>query len=157
MISLLTIATIISVAYLFYWVCTEDRTPESLSATYYLLGDKGWVFQVVIASVGLMLLPVFVSVSETSTQHLAFIACGGLLFTAFAPAFKLKLEGAVHYSAAVVCCVCAILWQVLEGLWDITLLFALIGWMCHLQWKNWCWWLEVAVTGSVMANLWRLV
>lgn len=157
MISLLTITTIISVAYLFYWVSTEDRTPESLSATYYLLGDKGWVFQVVIASVGLMLLPVWVSVSETSTQHLVFIACGGLLFTAAAPAFKLKLEGAVHYSAAIICCTSAILWQIMEGLWDITLIFGLLGFTLYLQHDKWCFWLEFSVLCSVLSNIWRLV
>lgn len=154
---LLIIVTLASVAYLIVGVCAERRIPESLSATYYLLGNRGWLFQLVMGMTGLLLLPVWISVSKVCLQHLAFLACGGLLFTAVAPAFKLKLEGAVHYSAAVVCCVCAVLWQVLEGLWDITLLFALIGWMCYLQWKNWCFWLEVAVTGSVMANLWRLV
>ncbi len=157
MITLLTIVTIISVAYLFYWVCTEDRTPESLSETYYLLGDKGWIFRAVIASLGLMLLLVWVSVSESGFQYLAFFACGGLLFTAVAPAFKLQLEGAVHYSAAVVCCVSAVLWQVMEGLWDITLLLGLLVFMLYLQWGKWCFWLEVAVAGSVIVNLWRLV
>lgn len=157
MISLLTIASIISVAYLFYWVRTEDRTPESLSETYYLLGDKGWIFQVVIALVGIMLLPVWVSVSETATQHLAFVACGGLLFTSVAPAFKLKLEGAVHYSAAIICCASAILWQVLEGLWDITIVFGLLGFTLYLQCDKWCFWLEFSILCSVLSNLWRLV
>lgn len=157
MISLLTIATVIFVAYLVYVVRTEDGVPESLSSTYYSLGDKGWLFQAVMGVTGLLLLPVWLSVSSIQTQYLAFLACGNLLFTAVAPAFKLKLEGVVHYSAAVLCCVSAVLWQVLEGLWDITLLFTLVGWMCYLQWKSWCFWLEVAVTGSVIANLWRVI
>lgn len=154
---LLAIATVFSVAYPVYVIRTEGGVPESLSATYYLLGSKGWLFQLVMSVVGLSLLPVWLSVSEMETQLFAFFACGGLLFTAVAPAFRLKLEGTVHYSAAVVCCVSALLWQVLEGLWDITLLFTLVGWMCFLQWKNWCFWLEVAVTGSVIANLWRVI
>ena len=153
----LCVATVAVAVYFVYVDIACKGVPESLSATYYLLGNRGWLFQLVMGMTGLLLLPVWVSVSKVCLQHLAFFACGGLLFTAVAPAFKLKLEGAVHYSAAVVCCVCAVLWQVLEGLWDITLPFALIGWMCYLQWKNWCFWLEVAVTGSVMANLWRLV
>lgn len=157
MSTLLIFSMVITICYLCLSAWVTGGVPESLSATYYLLGNKGWLFQLVMGMTGLLLLPVWVSVSEVGLQHLAFFACGGLLFTAVAPAFKLKLEGAVHYSAAVVCCVCAVLWQIMEGLWDITLLFALIGWMCYLQWRNWCWWLEVAVTGSVMANLWRLV
>lgn len=157
MISLLTIATIISVAYLVYIVCTEGGVPESLSATYYLLRDRGWMFQVVMSLVALLLLPVWLSVSSLETAFLAFLACGGLMFTAVAPAFKLELEGAVHYSAAVVCCASAVLWQVMEGLWDITLLFGLLGLMLYLQWGKWCFWLEVAVIGSVISNIWRIV
>lgn len=157
MTGILCMATVVAAVYFVYVAIACKGIPESLSATYYLLGNKGWLFQLVMGMTGLLLLPVWVSVSEECLQHLAFFACGGLLFTAVAPAFRLKLEGAVHYSAAVVCCVSAILWQVMEGLWDITLFFAILGWVCYLQWKNWCFWLEVAVTGSVMANLWRLV
>ena len=154
---LLTISILATLCYLAYSVKVMEGIPESLSATYYGLKEDGWLFQALCIGMAFGLLPMWIESCGGEYEYLPFLACGSLGFVGIAPSFKLKLEGMIHYSAAVVCCVCAVLWQVLEGLWDITLLFALIGWMCYLQWKNWCFWLEVAVTGSVMANLWRLV
>lgn len=154
---LLTLIILTTLCYLVYSVKVMEGIPESLSATYYGLKEDGWLFQALCIGMAFGLLPMWIEACGGEYEYLPFLACGSLGFVGIAPSFKLKLEGMIHYSAAVVCCVCAVLWQVLEGLWDITLLFALIGWMCYLQWKNWCFWLEVAVTGSVMANLWRLV
>lgn len=154
---ILAVITSLMVAYPIYAVRKIGNIPESFSATYYLLKEKGWLFQMVMGLSGIFLLPVWISVSDESVQYWAFLSCSGLLFTAAAPAFHLKLEGAVHYSAAVVCCVSALLWQVLSGMWDITLLFSFVSLMLYLQWKQWCFWLEVAVMSSVIANLWRLV
>lgn len=152
----LIITTII--LYLFLVISESREVPESLSATYYLMKDNGWMFQALMVFCGIGLLPSWMNVSSDDWRFLVFLSCAGIVFTGVAPAFKLKLEGAVHYSAAVVCCVSAILWQMLEGLWDITLLFTWIGGMLTLQWKKqWCWWLELSVIGSVFANLFRLI
>lgn len=153
---LLAIATLLSAAYLAFGIHAEGGVPESLSATYYTLAGKGWVFQVAMAAVAILLLPVWLGLSEENTKFLAFFACGGILFTAAAPAFRVKQEGAVHYASAVVCCVSAILWQVFEGVWDVTLFFGFLGLMLFLQHGKWCFCLEIAVIGSVFANLWRL-
>lgn len=37
--------------------------PESLSATYYTLGSRGWVFQVFVAAVASLLFPVWVEMA----------------------------------------------------------------------------------------------
>lgn len=132
--------------------------PESLSATYYTLGRYGWVFQVMMAILGVMLFTVWFPLCDASLQCLAFLSCASLLFVAAAPAFRLELEGKVHYGSAIVCCVCAVLWQVLEGLWDVTLWFVFIGGMLSLRYRDkWCWWVECAVVGSLLANLWRVI
>lgn len=154
--SILCFIALLATAYLI-GVVRKFGVPESLSATYYSLGKKGWLFQLVMGTSGLLLAPVWMECAMDEWRFLAFLGCSGLLFTAVAPSFRMKLEGAVHYTAAVVCCVSAILWQVVEGLWDVTLLFAILGWMGFLQQRKWCFWLEVAVMSSVIANLWRLV
>jgi len=135
-----------------------NDTPESLSATYYEFGKYGWIFQVVMLSVGILLWPVWTEVSCEIYHCLCFIACASLVFVAAAPAFRLRLEGIVHYGAAVMCCLSVVLWQIFEGLWDVTLWFAFVGGMLSLSMKDkWCWWMEVAVVGSLLANLWRCI
>ena len=155
-VTLLIIVTIISVAYLFFSM--KDGVPDSISATYYALGDKGWLCPLVMFLLGTCLLPVWMDASEEGHKYLVFLSCASLWFVAAAPCFRLELEGKVHYSAAVVCCLCAVTWQILEELWDITLWFVWIGGMLSLVWrKQWCWWTEWAVTGSLVANLWRVI
>lgn len=153
---LLSIATIICVAYLAYSM--HNGIPESLSATYYSLGKHGWVFQLVMFLLGFLLFFVWSQLGSDNYTFLAFLSCASLLFVAAAPAFRLSLDGAVHYTSAIICCVCALLWQMLEGLWDVTLWFAFVGGMTSLMWRRqWCWWVECAVVGSVFANLWRII
>lgn len=155
--AILLIVTALCVGYVI-GIILKFGVPESLSATYYVLGKVGWIFQAVMFVIGVLLWPVWIMVSHESYYCLCFLSCSSLLFVAAAPAFKLKLEGAVHYGAAMVCCVCAVLWQILEGLWDLTLWFGFIGGMLSFMWKDkWCWWLEIAVVGGLLANLWRLV
>ena len=132
--------------------------PESLSATYYDLGRYGWVFQAFVALVAATLYFVWLPVSEDGHEWMVFLSCASLLFVAAAPCFRLPLEGMVHYSSAVVCCLCAVSWQMAEGLWDVTLWFAWIGGMLSLVWRRqWCWWMEWAVVFSLLGNLWRVV
>lgn len=132
--------------------------PESLSATYYKLGKHGWLFQAVMFLLGFLLFLVWSQLGSDNHTSLVFLSCASLLFVAAAPAFRLSLDGAVHYTSAVICCVCALLWQILEGLWDVTLWFAWIGGILSLMMKDkWCWWVECAVVGSVVANLWRTI
>ena len=153
--TLIIICIIVAIGYLCYSAWVAGGIPESMSATYYLLGKRGWLFQLAMSIVSLCLLPVWMDASSERNEHLVFLACSGLMFVAVAPAFRLKLEGAVHYSAAVVCCFCAILWSIYEDVWDTTLIFGFCAWMLYLQYGKWCWWLEIAVIGSVFANLLR--
>lgn len=149
----LTLAVI--VIYLIY--CLKTGIPESLSSTYYKI-SKPRAFQLTMFIVGLGLLCVWVSFSEEFTQFLAFLSCAGVLFVGAAPSFKQELEGRIHYSSAIICCVCAVLWQIIEGLWDVTLWFAWMGLMLSLTDRNkWCFWLELSVIGSVYFNLLRLM
>ena len=158
MLAVFFISLGVALAYLSFSVGISGRIPCSLSATFYDLGSKGWLFSLCISTVALTLFPVWMGLSSDGTECMAFLACSGLLFVASAPSFKMELEGKVHYMSAALCCACAVLWQICEGLWDVTLFFAFLGGMLSIQFKEkWCWWLECAVIGSVYANLFRLI
>lgn len=127
--------------------------PESLSATYYLSGRFGWLFQTFMILSGMILLPVWLDISEEPYRFLVFLSCAGMVFVGVSPAFRLRLEGTVHYSAAAVCCTSAILWILLSGMYPVLVWWSLIGWMLYLQYGRWCWWLEVSVIGAVFTSL----
>lgn len=147
-----------AVVVLYMTVFMYKSIPESLSATYYMSGSRSWVFVLFMVSVAVLLYPVWLSVSQESHRFLVFLSCASLLFVASSPCFREELQGKVHYSAAAVCCLCVFLWQILEGLWDVTLCFVFIAGILILQNRTkWCWWLECAAIGSLLANLWRLM
>lgn len=148
----------ISLALLSVSVSKAGGIPVSLSSTYYALGKNGWIFQVLLASSAGLLLPVWIESSGQGHEWMAFISCMGLLFVAAAPAFRMQMQGAVHYTSAAVCCIAAVCWQTAEGLWDVTLWFTLIfGTLCLMKRKQWCWWMESAVIGSVYFSLIRML
>ena len=153
----LAFCILVTVCYLCLSAWVTRGVPESLSATYYTLGSNGWLFQLVMMCIGFTLLPVWLELSDVRYQWMAFISCGSLVFVGSAPSFRLPLQGAVHYASAVLCCVCAVVWQVLVGLWDVTLFFAVLGGMLTLQFGNYMWWLEVSVIASLYGNLWRIL
>lgn len=158
MLTVLILTLVIALAYLGISIKVSGGIPVSLSDTYYKLGNRKWLFQVAMAFVAVTLYPVWFSASSEELIGLAFASCASLLFVASAPCFREELQGKVHYSAAVVCCVSVFLWQILEGLWDVTLWFVFLAGMLTLHDKNkWCWWLECAAIGSLLANLWRLI
>lgn len=158
MLTVLILTSAVALAYLGISIKVSGGIPVSLSETYYKLGNRRWLFQLVIVSIAVMLYPVWISVSPEGLIGLVFASCASLLFVASSPCFREELQGKVHYSSAAVCCLCIFLWQVLEGLWDVTLWFVFLAGMLTLRDKNkWCWWLECAAIGSLLANLWRLI
>ena len=148
---ILVILTIL--CYLAYSVKVMEGIPESLSATYYGLKEDGWLFQALCIGMAFGLLPMWIESCCGEYEYLPFLACGSLGFVGVAPSFKLKLEGMIHYSAAVVCCVSAILWLLLSGNYPIVIWWGCICLMLYLQFGRWCWWLEVGVIGGVISAL----
>ena len=127
--------------------------PKSISATYYLLGRNGWLFQFALALTAFTALPVLIDASSEDTEFLAFFACGGLLFVSAAPLFKLKFEGAVHYGSAFVCCISLVLWQVFNTSWIVPLVSFSLVLIPMLIGKKYTWWLEIATIVSTYASL----
>ncbi len=151
------IATLIMSGYLAYIVKCFG-IPRSLSDTFYLLGDRGWIFQVVLGLFGALLMPTWIDLSSGNTQFLAFLACAGLLFVAAAPCFKIDIEGKVHYTSAMLCCVCAFVWQIVEMGWlfPVGSLAVALGITVSTK-GNPFWWVELAVMlSSVLSILIKL-
>ena len=96
------------ILYLLIIVCLFKRLPQSISETYYILGNKGWIFQVITSLLGICLFPIMINIGNY--EHFIFLACGSFLFIAAAPQLKIKLEGKVHYISALICCISVLLW-----------------------------------------------
>jgi hypothetical protein len=107
MIGLSIIAALLFVVMLIV-VIGKYGVPEMVSSIYYLLGKSGWVFQVVMMSVGMLMLMCLLD-CEKGVQCLAFLACGGLMFVGAAPRFTNEDRG-VHKAAATICAMAGIGW-----------------------------------------------
>lgn len=107
MIGLSIIAALLFVVMLIV-VIKKCGIPEMVSSIYYLLGKSGWVFQVVMMSVGMLMLMCLLD-CEKGVQCLAFLACGGLMFVGAAPRFMNEDRG-VHKAAAVISAMAGIGW-----------------------------------------------
>ena len=107
MIGLSIIAALLFVVMLIV-VIKKCGIPEMVSSIYYLLGKSGWVFQVVMMSVGMLMLMCPLD-CEKGVQCLAFLACGGLMFVGAAPRFMNEDRG-VHKAAATICAMAGIGW-----------------------------------------------
>lgn len=122
MIGLSIIAALLFVVMLFV-VIGKYGVPEMVSSIYYLLGKSGWVFQVVMVSVGMLMLMCLLD-CEKGVQCLAFLACGGLMFVGAAPRFMNEDRG-VHKAAAIVSAAASVGWCLTVN-WRIVV--ALLGW-----------------------------
>ena len=139
-------------------VINKYGVPEMVSSIYYLLGKRGWVFQLLIIAFGATMMMCLLD-SGLGEQCLAFIACAGLMFVGFAPRFLDESERRLHKGAAVVSAVASVSWCLT------------VDWQCALAFMSWyCvyWackdedskpWLTAEVTAIllVMVTYWRNV
>lgn len=147
--NVLLISFLIAFAYILF-VLVRFRVPKSISETYYLLGKRGWVFQLVLAVIVFTLYPTWVSIASYELVWLVFVACTSLLFVAFAPRTKYQLEGKVHNVCAIICALLAIIWQLIEGDCSFTIFCMFVSSMLSLRYPNkWCWWFEVGIITSL--------
>lgn len=140
--------------YLCYSVWVAKGVPESISATYYLLKGKGFLFQLTMFVVAATLFFPWIEATEECYEFLPFLSCGSLLFVAIAPQFKLRLEGMVHYSFAIVCGVSSALWMFLRGCGD-TFLFCFICALVAILFrpKQYMFWLECGIVSALLLSI----
>lgn len=108
MVGLSIIAALLFVGMLIAGICKPGNIPEMVSSFYYLLGKKGWVFQVVMVAVGMLMMMCLLDCGK-GVQCLAFLACGGLMFVGAAPRFMGEDRG-VHKAAAVISAMAGVGW-----------------------------------------------
>lgn len=123
--------------------------PESISKIYYLLKDKGWIFQLILFLISILLF-IFWKTPD-NLQFLTFLSCSSLLFVAIAPQFKLKLEGTVHYVSAIIWGITTILWILLMGYWEILFIYFVLGLIITIFYpKQYMLWLECSIAFSII-------
>lgn len=107
MIGLSIIAALLFVGMLCV-VINKYGMPDMVSSIYYLLGKRGWVFQMVMMLFGMLMMMCLLDCGK-GVQCLAFLACGGLMFVGAAPRFMGEDRG-VHKIAAVISAMAGIGW-----------------------------------------------
>ena len=139
-------------------VIDKYGVPDMVSSIYYLLGKRGWMFQLVLVLFGAMMIVCLLD-SELGEPCLAFLACAGLMFVGMAPRFLEESERGLHKGAAIVAAVASVCWCLT------------VDWQCALAFMSWyCvyWackdedskpWLTAEVTAIllVMVTYWRNV
>lgn len=83
--------------------------PDMVSSIYYLLGKRGWMFQLVMIAFGAMMMACLLD-SGLGVPCLAFFACAGLMFVGAAPRFLEQDERTVHKGAAIVSAAASVGW-----------------------------------------------
>ena len=143
MITLLIIITITIIAYLLLYT-KKYGLPESFSATYGVLDNRGWVFQI-----GCYLIAV--AMMCIHSDILMIMACSSMIIAIT------KIEGREHNIAAISCGVLAILWLLLQNGWWILLIAAVIGFLFWKKYSKWCLWLELSIAYSVIVKSWIIL
>ena len=105
-------------------VINKYGVPDMVSTIYYLLGNRGWVFQLVMMLFGAMMMVCLLD-SGLGVQCLAFFACAGLMFVGAAPRFLEESDRRVHKTAAIVSAVASVGWCLTV---DWRIVVALLGW-----------------------------
>lgn len=112
-------------------VINKHGTPDMVSSIYYLLGKRGWVFQLVMMLFGALMMVCLLD-SGLGLQCLAFLACAGLMFVGAAPRFLEESDRKVHKTAAIVSAVASVGWCMTVD-WRFVFTFAAwygMFWIC---------------------------
>ena len=90
-------------------VIYKNDEPDMVSSIYYLLGKRGWVFQLVMMLFGILMMMCLLD-SGLGEQCLAFFACVGLIFVGAAPRFLKESERKIHKTAAITSAMASVAW-----------------------------------------------
>lgn len=90
-------------------VIYKNDEPDMVSSIYYLLGKRGWVFQLVMMLFGVLMMVCLLD-SGLGEQCLAFFACAGLIFVGAAPRFLKESERKIHKTAAITSAMASVAW-----------------------------------------------
>lgn len=139
--------------YLVYSLIKLKTIPSSISQLYYQIDPK-WVFQVLLVGVGLELIPIWLPITDLTC--FPFLSCAAMIFIGVSPNLHIKLEYNIHMAAAYICCISAIMWQVLIGQWIILLVVGLLCFIGFLFKKQYVWWIEIWTMLSTILTIFIL-
>lgn len=124
--------------------------PCSISDTYYHT-ERKWLFPVCTAISGALALVPLLNITPETYQFVAFFIVASILFVAAAPAFKEELTNYVHYGAASVLGLSAIVWLILTtGVPYIAIAGAITA---MLDRRHLLFWIEVGLLYNLYASL----
>lgn len=127
------------------FVLVRIGVPKSLSETYYLLENRGWIFQCVLMSVGLLTMIGLLPMLEgKGYQFLGFIMPMALMFVAVAPKFAENENEKVHMISACMSALSSLLLIALMGYWYIFVISTILIMISYiLNLKNRLFWAEI--------------
>ena len=174
MLTLEIISLLIFVLYLFFTIRYVGHIPESLSETYYLLGDKYYksfpdpsemsfhrlrasIFTAMMWAIALLLMIPLLELTPEPGKPLVFLSLASIMLVGAAPQFHDEMEGRVHTISAYSAAVLGILWSVIfaHGIYCLAYFVAvcLIASLITGTVKS-CrtYWLEMIAFGTVYAS-----
>ena len=148
MTALLITSFVILLSYILY-----AGVAESLSATYYKV-KKPYLFQIALGLTGFLMMIYLLDVTAGKWyQFLSFFATSALIFVAFAPDYKMMLEGKVHVGAAMTSAIAVLALIVLMGYWYVPVLPALASFFIIRKYGNKTYWLEMVCFASIFITV----
>lgn len=134
------------------WASIKSKSiPWCLSECYYIIG--GW-FSILMVIASIILLPFILDHTPETYQFLAFFTLSGLIFVAFAPKYKDKFEGNVHYVSAIISGVSSLLWTFFCGdAITLIVLSILASLLLIIDRNRWLLWVELGCILSVLISL----
>lgn len=90
--------------------------PDMVSDTYYQLGQKGWMFTLVMVTVAVMMMIAILDMGK-GIQCMAFLGCSGLAFVGCAPNYCDKDAYPIHKGGAMVAALGCVGWCMSVCVW----------------------------------------
>lgn len=139
-------------------VIDKYGVPDMVSTIYYLLGKRGWMFQLVLMLLGAMMMVCLLD-SGLGMPCLVFFACAGLMFVGAAPRFLEESDRRVHKTAAIVSAVASVGWCLTVD-WLFAFTFAAwygMYWICKDKNSKPWFMAEVMAVMLVLLTYWSTV
>lgn len=105
-------------------VCIKYKVPDCISRTYYVL-DNGNIFTIWIIAIAFLLFPAWVGISGISYQFITFLSMLSLCTVGLVPRY-LEDQRALHITFTCIALVLSIIWNMVSGMYIITLIVLII-------------------------------
>ena len=155
---MLTILIINILLFLIYngYIIYKYGIPNSLSETAYMLEKRYWLFTILCLATGFSTLPIWFNIGSADWNFLKFLSMIGLIFTGATPLFKKELNKPIHYTSAIITCVCMLCWLGLNGFWwslgigiGLFIILTCIDYKRVVYYGEICCWLGLLITLAI--------